>query len=45
MESEVDRKEERGEVRRGLVVKEKVRQRVRERAEDKKETIDLKAET
>jgi hypothetical protein len=35
LESEVDRKEERGEVRRGLVVKEKVRQRVRERAEER----------
>ncbi len=45
MVGEIAREEERGEVRRGLVVKEKVRQRVRERAEDKKETIDLKAET
>ncbi len=43
LEGEFDREEERGEVRRGFVVKEKVRQRVRERAE--KETTDLKAET
>jgi hypothetical protein len=41
---EADREEERGEIRRGFVVKENGRQRVRER-ERKKDTTDLKAET
>ncbi len=43
LEDEVDREEKISEVRRGLVVKRNVRQRVRER-EQKKEATDLKAE-
>jgi hypothetical protein len=35
LEGEVDGEEERGEVRRSLVVKKKVRQRVRKRAEER----------
>jgi hypothetical protein len=38
LEGEVDREEEIGEVRRGLVVKEKVRQRVRESGRKRQQT-------
>jgi hypothetical protein len=45
LEGEIDREEERCEVRRGFVLKEKVRQRGKGERARKKDTTDLKAET